>query len=1000
VAAAGPKQDTPLASTLPATYERFDAARCTALLSEVRALGAKAEYLVDGALIATMPQTGSAQDQAVMAARVALLIKERWPEATAVITTGHGRALGTTAVGDVADRAAQILERRTGEPPAWRTGVISGVWLDELSLRLLGPRFAVTKTAEGTLLIAEEREVDESRPLLGRPTPCVGREAELGSLEAQLSSSIDESEARVILITAPPGVGKSRLRHEFMRRVETRPESITMLLGRGDMLSAGAPYRILVAAIRRLCGLVGSEHLDEQRQALRERISRHVAPADQNRVVLFIAEICGMPFPAEGHPILQAARHDPKIMRDAVRGACLDWLRAECIAAPVLLVLDDLQWGDALTVSLIDEALQGLHGASFCLIALARPEVHAVFPCLWQGRRMQEISLKPLSKKACARLIVQVLGKDIDPEVVERAVVQSAGNALFLEELIRSIAEGKPEERNETVIAMLQARIGRLDAGPRKALRAASVYGQTFWRGGVGLLLGASQASPELESWLSALVDAEMFQQHPKSRLGKESEYGFRHALVRDAAYGLLTESDLLVGHRLAGEFLEAAGDQDSITIAEHFERGGAKERAVKHFIGAADWAAANKDLDSVLKWTGRGIACGATGEALGNLRSLQTVAHTWQDAWAPACACGTEALSLLQRGGLRWCRLMTPLFIATIGTQPQALGELTGLFATVQPEAEARLAYLEAAAWLVGVLSAVGQRGPAQHFLMLLEQASHSLSKSEAAAWGQVRLGQTVYARTLERDPWATLMLSQTGCAFLEQAQDWRSLALLRTYEGLAQNDLGNAQEADRIIRETTELAERIREPLAIGVVAVTRANILSTRIEPEQLKETVQIARAAMVAQQANPFILGNLNCALARAFMQLGDLEAAAAAARASCEGLVVSPTLRTWSYCVYIQVLLRQDRVAEARGVGEQALQELTARGGGGFAEVALLLALGEAHRAAGDTPAACISLIEAARQMHLRADKIPDPAARERFLTRVPENVRIRELAGL
>lgn len=1000
VLTAGPRQDTPLASTLPVTHARFDAAHRTALLSAVRALGAKAEYLVDGALIATMPQTGSAQDHAVMAARVALLIKERWPEATVAVTTGRGRAQGTTAVGDVADRAMQLLERRTGAPLASPAGAISGIWLDELSLRLLGPRFAVAKTAEGALLLGEEREVDESRPLLGKPTPCVGRDAELGSLEAQLGSSIDESEARVILIVAPPGVGKSRLRHEFMRRVEARPESVTMLLGRGDMLSAGAPYGILVTAVRRLCGLVGSEHLDEQRRVLRERISRHVAPADRDRVVLFIAEICGMPFPADGHPMLQAARHDPKIMRDAVRDACIEWLRAECTAAPVLLVLDDLQWGDALTVSLIDEALQKFHGASFCLMALARPEVHETFPKLWQGRGLQEISLKPLSKKACARLIVQVLGKDVDTEVMEHAIVQSAGNALFLEELIRSIAEGKPEERTETVIAMLQARIGRLDAGPRKAIRAASVYGQTFWRGGVGLLLDAAQSTPELESWLSALVDAEMIQPHSKGRLGNESEYGFRHALVRDAAYGLLTNSDLLVGHRLAGEFLEAAGEQDSIVIAEHFERGGAKERAVKHYIGAADWAAANKDMDSVLKWTERGIACGATGEALGILRSLQTVAHTWQDAWAPACACGTEALSLLPRGSLRWCKLMTPMFIATIGIQPQALGELTGLFAKVQPEAEARLAYVEAAGWLVGVLCAVGQRTPAQYFLTLLEQASHSLSKSEAAAWGLVRLGQTVYARILASDPWATLILSQAGCAFLEQAQDWRSLVMLRSYEASAQHELGNAQVAERIFRETLELAERIREPLPIGVVTAGLVWCLGYRVEHELLEETVQMARAAIAAPQANPFVLGTLNCALAHALMMLGDMEAAMAAARASCEYLVVSPTIRTRSYATYIQILLRQGCATEARAVGELAMRELTAYGGGGCAEVALLLSLAEARHAAGDTSAAHTALKEALHQMNLRADKIPDPAMRERFLTQVPENVRIRELAGL
>src|SRR5262249_40519231 len=115
--------------------------------------------------------------------------------------------------------------------------------------------------------------------------------------------------------------------------------------------------------------------------------------------------------------------------------------------------------------------------------APARPEVHEVFPRLWAGHKVQEIALRGLSRRACERLIREVLGKDVPGAAVDRAIEQSAGNALFLEEMIRAIAEGKAEEQPETVVAMLQARIGRLPAGPRRTLEAASVFGQTFWDG-------------------------------------------------------------------------------------------------------------------------------------------------------------------------------------------------------------------------------------------------------------------------------------------------------------------------------------------------------------------------------------------------------------------------------------------------------------------------------------------------------------------------------------
>jgi len=114
-----------------------------------------------------------------------------------------------------------------------------------------------------------------------------------------------------------------------------------------------------------------------------------------------------------------------------------DAVAAECQAAPVLLVLDDLHWGDELTVALLDEALRELRSAPLFILVLARPEVHTVFPRLWQDHRPQEIALKGLSKRACERLIQQVLGKQAPPETVAAIVQQSAGNALFLEETVR-----------------------------------------------------------------------------------------------------------------------------------------------------------------------------------------------------------------------------------------------------------------------------------------------------------------------------------------------------------------------------------------------------------------------------------------------------------------------------------------------------------------------------------------------------------------------------------
>ena len=593
VVAAAPTAKLSTSPTLPAGEASADEGhRATLLLSAVRTLGVRAEYLINGTLVVTTPQTGSAQDQAVTAARVALLIKERWPEAMVTVSTGRGTAREAVAVGEVADRAVQILERHAAEEAAAEpTASASGVWLDALSARLLGSRFTLTHAAEGALLLSEQKEADEGRLLLGKPTPCLGRDTELLTLEAQLGGCIEESEARAMLITAPPGIGKSRLRHEFLRRIEQRSEPITVLSGRGEIMNAGAPYAILGCAIRRLCGLSGSEPLSEQLAGLRRRVALHVEAPEQDRVVWFVGELCGIKFPQEGKPTLQAARQDAKLMRDCLRRGLLDWLVAECAAAPVLLVLDDLQWGDELTVSVLDEALRKQPDSPLFILAFARPEVHETFPKLWQSHKMQDIALKGLSRKSCERLAQQILGKQTPAAVIARIVEQSHGNALFLEELIRAAGEGEADAQVETVIAMLQARIGRFEAGARRAVRAASVFGQTFWSGGVAELLGLLREDPQVEDWLTALVEAEVIEPHADSRLAQTKEYGFRHALVREAAYSLLTKSDLVTGHRLAARYLTLMGEPEPLVLVDHYRRGGEPEHAVPLYLRAAEAA-------------------------------------------------------------------------------------------------------------------------------------------------------------------------------------------------------------------------------------------------------------------------------------------------------------------------------------------------------------------------------------------------------------------------
>src|SRR5262249_31320173 len=147
--------------------------------------------------------------------------------------------------------------------------------------------------------------------------------------------------------------------------------------------------------------------------------------------------------PEEESLQLRAARQDPVLRGDQMRRAYEDWLRAECTHCPVVVVLEDLHWGDLPTVKVVDGLLRNLRDVPLMILASARPEVHDLFPNTWLQRGMVELSLSELTPKASEKLVREVLGEGVAEATLRRIVDAAGGNPFFLEELVRAEAEGK-----------------------------------------------------------------------------------------------------------------------------------------------------------------------------------------------------------------------------------------------------------------------------------------------------------------------------------------------------------------------------------------------------------------------------------------------------------------------------------------------------------------------------------------------------------------------------
>ena len=156
-------------------------------------------------MVVSLSGRGAPSDQATGAAHCALVLRAALPDAALSIATGRAVIFGRLPVGDVIDRGAELLR-----------GELQGVIrLDEVTADLLGARFEIGGLGDGSrrTLVGERQRGDRPRTVLGKTTACVGRERELDLLEGTFDECVEEPVARAVLVTAPAGGGKSRLRH-------------------------------------------------------------------------------------------------------------------------------------------------------------------------------------------------------------------------------------------------------------------------------------------------------------------------------------------------------------------------------------------------------------------------------------------------------------------------------------------------------------------------------------------------------------------------------------------------------------------------------------------------------------------------------------------------------------------------------------------------------------------------------------------------------------------
>ncbi len=239
-------------------------------------------------------------------------------------------------------------------------------------------------------------------------------------------------------------------------------------------------------------------------------------------------------------------------------------------------MIDDLQWAEPVFVDLVEHVADLSRDAPIFLLCIARTELLDSRPG-WGGGKLNATSLllEPLGADECAELMERLGTDALDAELRERITVASAGNPLYVEEMLAMVRERGGEGEitvPPTIHALLQARIDSLDGDVRVVMERGSVEGEVFHRGSVAVL-APEPVRPAVESHLATLVRKELIRS-TSSTFSEDEGFRFRHLLIRDAAYESLPKATRAELHERFADWLSTHDlvERDEI-VGYHLEQ-------------------------------------------------------------------------------------------------------------------------------------------------------------------------------------------------------------------------------------------------------------------------------------------------------------------------------------------------------------------------------------------------------------------------------------------
>jgi class 3 adenylate cyclase/predicted ATPase len=601
--------------------------------------GFVAKYMGDGVLV-YFGYPHAHEDDADQAIRAGLALVNAVGELAAPgpLQLRIGIATGLVVVGDLIGAGSAQEQAIVGETPnlAARLQALAepdAIVVAESTRRLIGGLFELADLGPQLLrgfaepqrawrALSENRTLGRFEALRSGATPLVGREEEIELLSRRWTRA-KRGEGHAVLLAGEAGIGKSRLTAALMERVTGEPHTRLRYFC-SPQHTDSALYPI-IGQIERAAGLAQ----DDTPRAKLDKLDALLAPSSTSpEDAGLLAEMLSLANDGR-YPTLALP---PEQRRQRTLGALFAQVEALARQYPVLMIFEDAHWSDPTSLEVLGRTIDRLARLRVLLVMTFRPE----YAPLWIAQpQVTMLTLNRLAAGEASTLIDRIAGNHALPSGLRQEIVERTdGVPLFVEEMTKAVLEAGSERAARDMAgsvpsaalavpaslqASLMARLDRLGAAKRVAQIGAAI-GREFSHALLAAVVDQPEA--ELDAALDRLIAAELLF---RQGLPPHATYLFKHALVRDAAYGtLLREGRRVLHARIADilerQFAEIAERQPEL-LARHYAEAGLTEQAARLWGKAGHQSLERSALVEAIEQMSRALALIAALPATAALR-------------------------------------------------------------------------------------------------------------------------------------------------------------------------------------------------------------------------------------------------------------------------------------------------------------------------------------------------------------------------------------------